>query len=92
MKEFPKNVVAYSKTATFTQSTIPKGLLNSHTTKAGTWGKICILSGTLKYVIEDRDPLFEITLSDVRFGVVEPESKHHVEPIGKVEFYVEFYK
>jgi hypothetical protein len=31
-------------------------------------------------------------LSPDRAGVVMPEVVHHVEPIGRVRFYVEFYR
>lgn len=91
MKDLPKGVVQYKKTPIFTQDTIPAGLLKSHSTKAGTWGKICIIQGKLLYTIEDEQ--YETTqLSAERFGVVEPEVLHHVKPVGDVEFFVEFYK
>ncbi|MCB0355602.1 MAG: DUF1971 domain-containing protein [Bdellovibrionales bacterium] len=91
MKNMPQGLVAYKRTDTFNELTIPKGLLNSHTTKAGTWGKICVNSGALLYVIEQQ-PYEEIELNPQKFGVVEPQVPHHVQAIGEVEFYVEFYK
>jgi len=91
MKELPKNLNSYKKTAIFNQETVPAGLLKAHTTKAGTWGKINIKSGKLLYVIET-EPLESIELSPSRYGVVEPEVPHHVQPLGEVEFFVEFYK
>lgn len=91
MKSLPKNVEFYKKTPIFNQETIPAGLLKAHTTKAGTWGKICITRGKLLYVIES-DPQESIELSTYKYGVVEPEVPHHIEPLGEVEFFVEFYK
>lgn len=91
MKELPKNTQAYKKTPMFTQETVPVGLLKNHTTKAGTWGKICISKGKLLYVIEGK-PQESIELSPSKYGVVEPEIPHHVKPLGEVEFFVEFYK
>ncbi|TNF02994.1 MAG: DUF1971 domain-containing protein [Deltaproteobacteria bacterium] len=91
MKNLPENVTPYKKTATFNQETVPAGLLKAHTTKAGTWGKINIISGRLLYVIET-EPQESIELFPSKYGVVEPEVPHHVKPLGEVEFFVEFYK
>lgn len=91
MKQLPNNVQAYKKTPLFDQNTVPAGLLKTHTTKAETWGKICIIKGTLLYVIET-EPLESIELSPLNYGVVEPEIPHHVELLGEVEFFVEFFK
>lgn len=91
MKNLPENVNSYKKTATFNQETVPAGLLKAHTTKAGTWGKINIISGKLLYMIET-EPQESIELSPSKYGVVEPEVPHHVQPLGEVEFFVEFYK
>lgn len=91
MKELPSDVHPYKKTPIFTQETVPEGLLKAHTTKAGTWGKICIIKGKLLYVIET-EPQKSIELSPSTYGVVEPEIPHHVKPLGEVEFFVEFYK
>ena len=91
MKDLPTNVKAYKKTPLFTSETVPSGLLKTHTTKSGTWGKICVQKGKLHYVIEV-EPQEEIELDPDQHGVVEPEVPHHVTPLGEVEFYVEFYK
>ena len=90
MKLLPKHLTAYKKTNLFNQETIPAALLNDHSTKAGVWGKICILEGELLYTISQTGE--EIRLNTEIFGVVEPEIKHKVTPVGDVSFYVEFYK
>ncbi|MGO3739775.1 MAG: DUF1971 domain-containing protein [Marinomonas foliarum] len=91
MKELPKNVSAYKKTPEFSEETVPKGLLNDHNTKDGVWGKIVILEGELEYIIQE--PKKEsILLNSQKYGVVEPTIKHHIKPMGKVRFYVEFYR
>lgn len=91
MKNLPDNVSSYKKTPVFDNSNVPDGLLNAHNTKAGTWGKIVVLSGKLSYRILEPE-LETIELSSERFGVVEPTILHEVEPIGDVSFYVEFYR
>ncbi|RYG88255.1 MAG: DUF1971 domain-containing protein [Alphaproteobacteria bacterium] len=90
--QLPKDVRAYKRTPTFSEATVPAGLLGRHATKAGVWGLIRVEEGELHYVITD--PRREITrlvltpLSEP--GVVEPTIIHHVETAGAVRFHVEF--
>jgi tellurite resistance-related uncharacterized protein len=91
MKQLPDNVYPYKKTKVFDENTIPEGILNDHRTLEGVWGKIKVLEGELNYIIQS-NPVEEIKLSPEKFGVVEPQVIHHVKPLGKVSFYVEFYK
>ncbi|HLW57870.1 MAG TPA: DUF1971 domain-containing protein [Bacteriovoracaceae bacterium] len=90
MKSLPSNVTAYKRTDVFTETSVPKGLLNTHRTLPGVWGKIVVLEGSLTYVIVGAPEEYELNAE--RFGVVEPQVVHHVRPNGKVSFYVEFYK
>ncbi|WKD48947.1 DUF1971 domain-containing protein [Microbulbifer spongiae] len=91
MKKLPDSVKKYQKTPQFSQESMPKGLLNAHKTKQGTWGKIIILKGMLRYrILEPR--VEEIDLSPGEYGVVEPGILHEVEPLSEVVFYVEFYR
>ena len=91
MKTLPNTLYCYRKTPTFTQETIPKGLLHRHTTKAGSWGKICVLSGQLSYQILT-EPGEDHTLSPDVPGIIEPQVPHQVQALGPVEFYVEFHQ
>ena len=91
MKSLPDTVASYKKTPEFTNETIPKGLLKSHSTKEGTWGKIVVLEGSLRYRILEPS-IEEVDLSCEKYGVVEPTILHEVEPLTSVRFYVEFYR
>jgi len=91
MKSIPDDYSSYKKTPVFTEATVPQGLLNAHQTKAGTWGKIVVLEGRLLYRILEPE-VEEHLLDSERFGVVEPQVLHEVEPRGKVSFYVDFHK
>lgn len=91
MKDLPSHVVAYQQTPKFTRETIPDALRNQHTTKAGSWAKIWVMSGQLRYRIFT-DPPEERILTPEMSGIVEPQVPHQVEPLGEVEFYVEFYR
>ena len=89
MKPLPEGVSAYARTATFSTASIPESLRGSHRTRAGTWAKIVILEGRLRYRILEPD-IREFELSPHRPGVVEPEVPHEVEAVGEVRFHVEF--
>jgi tellurite resistance-related uncharacterized protein len=91
MKTLPAEVSDYAKTSEFTEETTPNNLLESHRTKAGTWAKIVVLEGKLRYRILE-PAIEEIELSSDKYGVVEPEVPHEVEALGSVRFYVEFYR
>lgn len=88
----PADVQPYARTAEFTETTVPAGLLRAHTTKAGAWGLIHVLEGRLAYRITDpRRPASDTVLTPEGVpGVVEPTILHEVEPLGVVRFFVEF--
>jgi tellurite resistance-related uncharacterized protein len=88
MKQLPEDVRAYRRTASFTEATVPKGLLSSHRTASGVWAKIHVEKGELVYTIGGESYRLKPGLP----GIVEPEVKHFVTPEGQVEFFVEFYK
>jgi tellurite resistance-related uncharacterized protein len=91
LKALPADVSPYKRTPEFTESTVPAGLLRSHDTKDGVWGKIVVLEGTLLYrILEPK--VEEIVLSPNRYGVVEPTVRHEVVPSAGVRFYVEFHR
>ena len=88
----PEGLERYSRTATFSEETLPAGLRKDHTTKAGSWGRICVEQGVLRYRVTDprRIPSQRDLTPDTKPGVVEPTIIHHVEPVGSVRFYIEF--
>ena len=91
LENLPDGVTAYKRTPTFATGAIPAGLLNAHRTKAGVWGRIVVLEGTLVYRI--LEPVMEeVHLSESVCGVVEPERLHQVVADHAVRFYVEFYR
>lgn len=89
MKSLPPHVEAYRRTDTFTEETVPAGLLRSHSTKPGVWGRIVIEQGGLRYRILEPE-VEEVVLRPGVDGVVEPTVPHEVSPIGAVKFFVEF--
>ena len=86
---WPDGLVAYKRTPEFTETTVPAGLLRSHSTKEGVWAKIHVLSGTLRFtdlVLGTRQELAEGI-----HALVHPKAEHEVAPVGSVRFFVEFH-
>ena len=91
MKTLPEGVAHYKSTPEFTETSIPAGLLRSHSTAAGVWGRINVLEGSLLYR-ELEPPLAEHLLTPGRPGIIEPQAKHEVAAVGPVRFFVEFHR
>lgn len=89
MKPLPSDVRAYKRTQAFTADTVPEGLLNDHRTKAGVWGMLHIVRGTMEYTIDGKETH---TLNMQNPGIIEPQVTHHVRPSADVEFFIEFYR
>lgn len=89
MPQLPADVQVYKTTREFDQDTVPAALLRAHTTKAGTWGRIVVHEGVLRYALSERDDaVWELRPGIV--GIVEPTVPHEVTPLGPVRFVVEF--
>lgn len=91
MLDLPKTVSKYKETNHFNEVTVPKGLLKDHSTAKNVWGKINILEGEIEYTI-CKNPVEVVLLDREKSGIVEPEQLHFIKPLGKVLFYVEFYR
>ena len=93
-RSLPPSVAPYKRTAEFSETTVPAGLLKAHSTKAGVWGLIHVLEGELVYRITDprRAPSEQVLTPSGAPGVVEPAILHEVAPRGPVRFYVEFHR
>jgi tellurite resistance-related uncharacterized protein len=91
MKTLPEEVAHYKSTPEFTETTIPAGLLRSHSTAAGVWGRIHVFEGALLY--RELEPAFEEhLLTPALPGIIEPQARHEVAAAGPVRFRVEFYR
>ena len=90
----PQGLEVYKRTSLFTEASVPAGLLKDHNTKEGTWGVIRCVGGQLCYRVTDarREAFETVLVPGAEPGLVEPTVLHHVEPLGTVCFYVEFYR
>jgi tellurite resistance-related uncharacterized protein len=90
VSRLPDGVTAYKRTPTFDETSVPDGLRRDHATKAGVWGLIHIEAGRLRYEVAGGQSM-ELS-PQTQPGVIEPQVRHRVEPIGNVSFYVEFFR
>lgn len=86
----PDGVRKYRETKVFTEQTIPPGFRREHSTKAGVWGKICVVRGTLDLKVYEPSFL-EIQLSQGELAIVSPQQTHSVSLGDGAAFKVEFY-
>ncbi len=87
--ELPPHFVAYKRTPTWTETTLPAALRRDHSTKSGVWAKIHVEQGTLRYRVPSLNTTVDLT--PARPGIVVPQVLHAVEPLGAVRVWVEFW-
>jgi len=87
----PSHVHKYAETPIFTKETVPQKLINLHDTKAGVWGRLVVLEGSLDYIIEG-PPQITQHIDTHSIGIIEPTVLHRVEIVKPVKFKVEFLK
>lgn len=95
MNKIPENFVKYKSTPIFSKSSVPKMFLYLHNTRTGVYGKICVISGTLKFFgFTHRKGNIEQEISIVAgdYAVSPPEYWHKVEFLTEeTKFRVDFY-
>lgn len=80
----------YRVSPAFNETTIPAALLRDHATKAGVWGIIRVIDGTINYW-PTPDSGAPTTLDNTTPGLIRPEQPHHLSLTGSVCLQVEFY-
>ena len=91
----PEKLIAYKRMPLWTKDTMPEAVQRKHNTKVGTWGKINVLKGKLKFVelTEDGEEVashvFEAGADN---PMAQPQAWHRVEALtDDVEWFLEFY-
>jgi len=89
MPRLPESAAVYGEVGPFDQDSVPPGLLKDHRTKNGTWARIVVSEGRLRYIIERDQRPNGWSLRPGIHGIVAPEEPHHVELDGPVTFRLE---
>lgn len=87
----PYGLKAYSRSPDFTPGTLPAKFREFHTTKAGVWGVIHVIAGSLQYCLETPH-VGEVVAAAGGTIVIEPAVPHRVEFVEAGRFYVEFFR
>jgi tellurite methyltransferase len=91
-KEMPAGHGPYKRTASFTRETVPQGLLQRHSTKAGVWALVHVSRGALEFFEAEAGGESRQLVRAGQTAVIRPELEHRVAPLEDVEFFVEFWR
>ena len=90
-----EKLVAYKRMPVWNNDTMPEAVQRKHNTKVGTWGKITVLKGILKFIelTEEGEVIAEhLFKSGADNPMAQPQAWHRVEAAtDDVEWYLEFY-
>lgn len=88
-------LICYKKMPVWNKNSLPKMFQEKHNTKAGTWGKLTVLQGKLKFYTLNEDGSIvneHIFSANTDTLFVEPQQWHKVEALSDdLECYLEFY-
>ncbi len=87
----PEGLEPYAESPLFTETTLPEKLRSLHALKAGTWGKLMILAGSVDYV-EDAAGSLRTTLSEGDSLAIPPQVGHHLELRGSLSCKIVFHR
>lgn len=87
--------IAYKKMPIWNKESLLQMFQEMHNTKVGTWAKLTILSGSLKYfALDEAGNVLDTAIFDVenQAPFVEPQQWHRVAPLSDdLQCYLEFY-
>ena len=104
--ELPPGCELVRTTREFDETTVPAGLLATHRVAPGVWGRLVVVSGSIRFGFDDpTDDTTDDTHDDTRSAdadewvvaagerqVIPPDRVHHVRVDGPVRFAVEFHR
>jgi len=87
--EMPDSLRLIRTSARWDEHTMPKGLRRAHRVAAGTWGRIVVYDGHLRFAART-EPELETVLSGGSIQAIPPDVEHEIEPLGGVCFSIDF--
>lgn len=87
--ELPDGLRFVRSSAIWDGHTMPHGLRRAHRITSGTWGRIVVHDGRLRFRASTSPPL-EVVIDANTFQAIPPDVEHEVEPLGPVRFAIEF--
>jgi tellurite methyltransferase len=87
--EMPEGLRLLRTSAQWDEHTMPNGLRRAHRIAAGTWGRIVVHDGHLRFAAQT-EPRLETVLSCGSIQAIPPEVEHEIEPLDRVCFSIDF--
>jgi tellurite methyltransferase len=87
--ELPNCLRLVRTTKVWDERTIPNGLRRGHRVATGNWGRIMVHAGGLRFRAATT-PVMDVELEAGSKQAIPPGVDHEVEPIGPVQFSIEF--
>ena len=88
--EMPEALRRVRTSRNWNEATMPAGLRRAHRIAAGTWGRIVVHDGRLRFAARTT-PAIDVELGTGATQAIPPGVEHEVEPLGLVRFGVEFF-
>jgi tellurite resistance-related uncharacterized protein len=87
--ELPEGLRFVRSTPVWNERTLPQALRQAHRVGGGTWGRIMVHQGRLRFRAETSPPL-DVVLDPATAQAIPPDVEHEVAPLGPVRLSVEF--
>ncbi len=87
--ELPDGLEVVRTTDTWDEATMPAGLRRAHRVGAGTWGRLRVEAGEVRFRAET-EPILDVVVDARVPQAIPPGVEHEVAPCGPVRFFVEF--
>ena len=87
--ELPDGLRLVRTSSRWDEHTMPAGLKRSHQIAAGTWGRIVVHDGTLRFVAQT-EPELNVIVGPCSTQAIPPGVVHNVQPLEKVRFSIDF--
>lgn len=79
---------SYRRIGPFSNETLPKGLLSEHSLKAGSWARLEVRAGSIRFVWDDTGE--GVVLGEGAEQLIPPLREHHLELAGEFSLEIEF--
>jgi tellurite methyltransferase len=89
--ELPVAVRWVRNTEVWDQESMPQGLRRAHRLAAGTWGRVVVVKGRLRFTAVTTPPT-DVVLGPGSVHTIAPEVVHDVQPEGAVHFRLQFFR
>ena len=76
--EMPEGLLFVRSSPEWTEQTVPQGLLRTHRLGHGTWGRILVQTGTLRFIMSTEPPI-DVVLGPGSSHAIPPDVEHEVQ-------------